>query len=126
MSTELTNYKDRQSEQLAERLIVKEAVIASSGTTSGIVDCEGYSVVAIRWPAAFTGATATVQNAHDRDGTYLTVDDGAGTDLSLTVTASRQSKISADTTIGWQFIKLVSASSEGEERTIEVVLKAIN
>lgn len=98
------------------------AVIASSGTASGAIDLGDDDLVAIITPAAITGTAISITASTSLAGTYVTVQDGDGADLSLAVAASKYIPINnLALTAGLRFIKLVSNASEDAERTITLV-----
>ncbi|MGE0755273.1 MAG: hypothetical protein AB7L92_08970 [Alphaproteobacteria bacterium] len=102
------------------------ATISSSGTTSGAIDLSGATLCGIILPAAITGTAISLQMSNDDSGTFVTVQDGAGSDLSLSVAASKYVPISNLALVaGLRFIKLVSNASEGAERVITLVTRAV-
>lgn len=97
----------------------KTAVIASSGTTSAAIDLGDDTLVGIIFPAAFTGTAVSLQMSDAIGGTYVTVQDGDGADLSLVATASKYVPINnLALTKGLRFIKIVSNDTEAAERTL--------
>lgn len=102
------------------------ATIASSGTTSGVIDLGGATLCGIIVPAAMTGSAISLQMSNDDTGTFVAVQDGAGSDLSLAIAASKYVPFSNLTLMaGLRFIKLVSNSTEAAERTITLVTRAV-
>jgi len=103
----------------------RSVVISSGGTTSGAIELEGgATLVGIRMPSAFTGTAMTFTESTSTTGTFQAVYDSAG-QISLTVAASRTIMIDPARTRGLRFIKLVSGSSEGADRTIQVIIKEL-
>lgn len=96
--------------------------IASSATTSNALDVGEWLVAGIVTPAALTGTSLTFTGALEEDGTYRTLKDSAGTDISVTVSTDDHILIEPQTFAGVAWIKLVSGSTEAAEREITLVL----
>lgn len=94
--------------------------IASSGTVSTAVDLGGHNLVGIQTPAALTGTTMTFQGSVD-GSTYNVLYDTDGTALSITVAVDSLILIVPSDFAAVRYLKLVSGSSEGAERTITLV-----
>lgn len=90
--------------------------IASGGTASSALKFGDYAFGIFYIPSAFTGATVTFQTSYDGT-TYTTLRDSSNADISYTVTASK-SYAFPDEASGASYIKIVSASAEGADRTI--------
>lgn len=104
----------------------KSVVIANGATTSGAIELEGgATIVGIRLPSAFTGTSITLTESTSTTGTFQAVYDNTGTQITFTVAASRTVLIDPSYTLGLRFIKLVSGSSEGADRTIQVIIKEL-
>ena len=102
------------------------ATIASSGTTSDVIDLGGATLCGFIMPAAITGTSINLEMSDDDTGTFVAVQDGEGSDLSLPVSASKFVPLTNFALIaGLRFIKLVSNSSEAAERTIKLVTRAV-
>lgn len=98
------------------------ATIANGQTTSGEVNTRGLHVIGLHFPAAFTGASVTLQRAKDTGGTFGEVRDlNNGGSFSIPVTAGAYVPIDPALTLGIQYLKIVAASAQGAEREIEVV-----
>lgn len=107
----------------------ESVTIASSGTTSNAIDIaeNGWQLAGFIIPAAFTGTSISIQTSDTLTGTYVTVQDGAGADLTFAVTASRFIPIpNLSLTAGLRFIKLVSNASESSSRVIVLAARAIS
>lgn len=103
------------------------ATIASGATTSNEIDIAGATILGFIFPAALTGATIGLEMSDEAGGTFVTVGDGAGGDLSVTFTASQYEPITnLALTKGITHFKVVSASSEGADREIKVVTGSID
>ena len=100
---------------------VKQLTIAASATTSSVADVRDAEYFAFEMPAAFTGATFTIQGSRSRAGTFKTVTASDGTDLSITATDGDLITLSADQNAQLaplQFLRIVSASSEAAAREV--------
>jgi hypothetical protein len=108
--------------------------IANGATDSGIIDTRGYSWGVIQLPAAFTGTTIGFKGANSLNtanheattasviaATFVSIYDETGTIYSLTAGTSRIISIPAYVLVS-PFIKIVSGSAEGAERTLYVTL----
>jgi len=98
--------------------------IANGATTSGIANLDGLAVMGFIIPAAFTGATMTFLGSDDGTNFYTLVN-ASGTTLSVTVVTSSYMLMSATDLIGIRYLKLVSASSEGAQRSIGIITRSI-
>lgn len=102
----------------------QEVVIASGTTTSGVIDSTGHKVMAIMFPT-MTGATVTFTACDTPDGTFLPVYDDAGSQYSVTATDNACVAIDAAALAlaPVRYFKIVSASSEGADRTLKILYK---
>ncbi len=103
--------------------------IASSGTASNAIDIaeNGWQLAGFIIPAAFTGTSISLQTSNTLDGTYVTVQDGAGADLTFAVTVSRFIPIpNLSLTAGLRFLKVVSNATEASSRVIVLAARAIS
>lgn len=97
-----------------------EVTISNGGTVSnGIQLGVGRTVLALVTPAALTGTALSFQASVD-GSTYNTVTD-EGSAYSVTAAASRFISIKPALLAGARFVKVVSGSAEGADRTIIVV-----
>lgn len=104
------------------RIIKKDAVIANGGTTSGQVNVpDGHELVGIYAPVC-TGTALTLTASKTSGGTFLAVKNAADSAISHTISGTAH-YIALDSTLyrGLEFIKLVSGSSEGADRTFTCV-----
>lgn len=101
------------------------AVIASSGTTSGEQDLDGNTLCGLMMPAAFTGVAITFLVSLTTGGTFnaLTKDDGSA--YSVTVAASKYVALDYTKFAGVRYVKIVSGSSEGADRTVNLVARKL-
>ena len=95
--------------------------IASGQTKSAPFHMKGFTGGEIRLPAAFTGVALTFETATAEDGTFLPKKDGAGNAVSLTCAAGDALSLPAVLNGSW-FVKIVSGSTEGASRALEVLL----
>lgn len=97
------------------------ATIASGQTASSAILFRGYAQGGFVLPAAFTGAT--VGFSVSADGvTYGTLYDSANAAVSVTVTQARAYAFPI-AVFPFGYVKIVSASAEGADRSISVSLK---
>jgi hypothetical protein len=96
------------------------ATIAISTTTSGAIDMGGMNLVGLIMPAAMTGTSMTFQGSVDGTN-YFDLYDSSGTQLSITIAASRFILLVPADFAAVRYLKLVSGSSEAAERSINLV-----
>ena len=105
-----------------------DVVIASSGTDSTNVDLDMALMGGFVVPAAFTGTTITFKAAGPVDSP---IDDAPadaafndlyfeGTQVSMTVAVDQFVTVDPSKFVGVRWLKLVSGSAEGAERTVRV------
>lgn len=99
------------------------ASIASGDTESAVLNLGGFALTGIFLPAAFTGTTLTFEAAPTAGGTFVPVTDQAGDPISYTVAQGTYVAIDPKDFQGIQFIKLVSGSTEGADRTLTCTAK---
>lgn len=109
-----------------------KATIASGASLSGAIDLgttqAANRIVGIFMPGAWTAAAMTFQASNAFDGTFQDVYDDGGTELSLTVAASRSIGLRNDQSsiLGrWRFIRVRSGTAaspvnQGAARVIEI------
>ena len=101
----------------------KTVTIANGADTSSAADLEHFTVIGIRWPASFTGATVTFLASDTGGGTYVELVDSSGTAVSVTVAAGKVTGYIPDLA-GIRFVKVKSASAEAAERSVVFICKA--
>jgi hypothetical protein len=112
--------------------IYKSVTIASGQTTSDAVSCElitngEYQLHAIEFPAAMTGATITFQGSRSSAGTYVALREvGGGANYPVTYAASSGAPVDPRVFATWPFLKIVSSSAEGADRTLVLHLRRIS
>ncbi|MFQ5850898.1 MAG: hypothetical protein ACE5JU_09955 [Candidatus Binatia bacterium] len=108
----------------------RTATIAAAASLSGEIDLEGFKIIGIVMPAAWTAANLTFQAADVTGGTFQDVFDDAGTEVTVTVAAARY--IGLDATMpelaGIRFLKIRSGTSavpvnQAAARTLTLILK---
>lgn len=103
----------------------EEVTIASSGTTSGAVDTHGMTICGIYTPDTMTGTALTLTASTSLDGTYVPVEDGAGAAISKTIDGGEYVPFNPADTAGLRYIKVVSGTAEGAERTLTLALRQV-
>jgi len=97
--------------------------ISSGQTTSDIVTLNGFGMVGIILPAALTSTSMTFTGS--QDGTnFSALYNTSGTQLNITVAASRIILFSPGDFVGVNYLKLVAGSAEGADRTIQVISRS--
>jgi hypothetical protein len=104
-----------------QRKTQRTVSIATGQTVSGALLLGTAFPIALRIPAAFTGVTVSFQGSHD-GVTYKPLFDGAAL-YAVTVTADKDVAIKQDLLSGYQWLKVVSASAEGADRTLILFLR---
>lgn len=110
--------------------VTHTAVIAAGGTKSNACDLgsvgPGQGLAGFILPDTFTGTAIKFEvNTEDNDDTYKPLYN-AGTELSITCAQARAQGLTADQRallFGWRYVKLVSGSTEGSERSIKLLVK---
>jgi len=100
-------------------LTTNNVTITSGQTVSDALDLQGLALCGIQIPAAFTGASITFQGSYD-GSTYQAIYNVSNTAYSITVGTSRTYAINPADFAGFRYVKIVSASAEGANRTIVV------
>jgi hypothetical protein len=90
--------------------------IANSQTVSDSVDTGPCELVGAEFPSTLTGASVTFQVSEDNT-TFVPLY-WEGTEVQFTVAASRGLSWDPAKFAGWRYVKIVSGSAEGAERTI--------
>lgn len=101
---------------------LRTVTIADTEDTSDAVYLEGDTLVGLITDAELDGTAITFEVSNAIDGTYVPLHAPGGTEVSVTVAASRA--VYLDPTIfgGWRFVRLVSGSAQdGADTTITLV-----
>ena len=95
------------------------ATITSGQTVSAAVDLEGTGLAGLILPSTFDGTAISFKMSATLTGTYVDVQDGAGSTFTLTGAASKYVPISNLAYLaGVRFIKLVSGTAQATTDTI--------
>lgn len=105
---------------------VEVATIANGASLSAAVGLGLHRVYAIQMPSAWTAASLTFQASYD-NSTFANVYDDTGTELTITVAASRFVILDPVKFLGIRAIKVRSGTSgaavnQGAERLLQLVL----
>ena len=94
-----------------------------------MVDLRGNVLRGVFLPSGFTGTTLRLQAATDSDETYLDVEDGSGSNVTLT--ASGASKFvplptaHRDAVDGLRFVKMISGSTQTTTNIVTLAVRPI-
>lgn len=97
--------------------------VATSTTISAAVDCKNKTLCGVLLPTAFTGVAMTFQMSDTIDGTYVAVQDGAGSSYSVTVAQGKYVPVDPNKFLGIRFLRVVSGSAEGADRIVQLSLR---
>lgn len=107
----------------SEYLGTVTATVATSGTTSGEVDCRGYTQGGILIPSTFDGTQITFTVCEITGGTFVALYDLTNVLLTVTSAASRAIPIPAEV-FAFGFFKIVTVTTQATTDTIfKVTLK---
>jgi hypothetical protein len=81
--------------------------ILDTATLSSAIDLRTATLTGVILPSGFNGTTLGFQVSDTEDGTYVALQDGAGSDYGLTVAASKAYALNPSDFVSWQFVKLV-------------------
>lgn len=100
-------------------------VIASGATASAAVDIVGLSVCGFSLPAAFTGTAITFQTQIPQTTLWQVLYDSTNTAVGATVAQGRNYSLNPANFAAWRYVKIVSGSAEGADRTIYLACRQI-
>lgn len=103
-----------------------DVTVANGATNSSQIDLKDKTLLGLFMPAAFTGTTITFLTSQVLGGTDVTVTDGAGTDYSVTVAASKYVPVDPQKFLGVRFLKVKSGSTEGGARTVGISSRSMS
>lgn len=104
------------------RRSVLPAVIAASGTTTATITIpDGKRVVGLVTPSTFTGTTLTFKAAYSTSATPQSVYN-EGSAYSVACSTDRFIAVNPNVFLGAVTLQIVSSSTEGAERTIQVIV----
>jgi len=98
--------------------------VATSATDSAAVDLDGMHLFAIETPATLTGTSLTFKVSAD-NSTFTGLYDDTGTQYSVTVAASRVIYLDPSKFAAFQYLKLISGSTEAADRTFTLYTRAV-
>lgn len=101
-----------------------EAVIPNAGTTTPEVDLLGLTLRGVYTPTALTGTAFTFLASQTSGGTFVAVRNEDGSAYTLTVAASRYTRVNPQVFEGLRFLKIVSGSAEGAARTLGLAARS--
>lgn len=106
----------------------KTVTIASGASLSPEVGMDGYHLIGIVMPAAWTAAAITFQGAAD-GATYNSVYDNNGTEVTVQASASRHIQLTPSLLSGLSAVKLRSGTAgvpvnQGADRVLGLVFRA--
>jgi hypothetical protein len=93
--------------------------ITSGQTVSDAINLNNRTLLGLQF-ATFTGVAVTFQGSSDGI-TYVAVKDTAGASVSFTVASDTYVVIQPAILAGLKFVKLVSGSAEGANRTVTAI-----
>jgi hypothetical protein len=110
-------------------LDVLPATIANGQSLSGALNLGGLRLFRIATPTAITGTTLTFQASYDGT-TWNNLYDATGTEVSMTVAASRSIVIDPAVFASVNHLKIRSGTSgtpvnQGQDSTLQLVLRAV-
>lgn len=110
-------------QQILRHRTTKIATIAASGTVSSAIETQAeYPNMGLVLPATFTGTALTFQVSLD-NGTYQALYKEDGSAVSMTVAQGRSYQLPIELAC-WPWFKIVSGSTEGSERTLNLTLQS--
>lgn len=119
MATDPKNYTQDMIENTDLSIIV-----ATSATISTALDLRGKVLVGLIMPAALTSTAITFTGSQDGI-TFFSMTNTSGTALSVTIAASKHVCIVPADFASVRYLKFVTGSSEGADRTITAVMRAV-
>ena len=112
----------------SQKLILKDFVIADGASTSGVGKTDGLLLSHIITDAAFDGASFTIQVAPEGTdgvpGTFVTLQDGSGTDITITVALSKACVMPTTPLLPGPWMRFVAnAAQSGAATTIKAYFR---
>lgn len=98
-----------------------EFTIANGATVSDALELNGGTLVGLQIPVAMTGATLAIQCSLDGGATWFAVKDAAGTAKTVVANATGFYKFPPADFDGIYWLRFVSSSAEGADRTLTAV-----
>ena len=108
----------------AYAVVSVEIDVSDSTTVSDAFDVQYFQLLGLIF-GTMTGTTMTFQVSDTLAGTYVALNDDAGSAYSITIASDKATGLGdvMAALAPFRFIKLVSGSAEAADRTIKVVLK---
>lgn len=103
-----------------------DATIANGATDSNWVQLKGKQLVAVVFPAAFTGTSVRFRARVDSGAGNIIEQKESTTDFSLTFAASGWVPVSVDVFCGVPEVQIVAGSAQGAARTIRLITRPVN
>lgn len=99
----------------------------STGLDTGLTSTKPMTqLVGITFPATMTSSALTITAASTLGGTYTTLTEvGGASSYSVTVTASRRVPLDPRVFVCAPFIKIVTGSNEGADRTLTLHFREV-
>jgi len=103
------------------------ATVATGQTKSSVINLFGLELAGFLIPSNFDGTTVSLEMCDTEDGTFVPVNDGAGSAFTLTTSASSYEPITnLPITAGLSFIKVVTGSAQaGSDTEIKLAARQI-
>ena len=99
---------------------IAEVTIASGQTKTDAINMSNFALMGVEVPATMTGTSLTFEAGSDAAST-VPVRDVDGADFSVTLgSGAGVHTVNANDFASFKYIKIVSGSSEGAERTLKV------
>ena len=113
---------------MGSRATAQIVTIANGATSSGIIKVPSGHIVGVEFPAAMTGTSLTFQTASNESETFKNVyKSGGTTQLSVSKQDNGVVQIDVNDSIGiMRFLKIVSNSSEGADRTLKLIIRNLD
>jgi hypothetical protein len=100
-------------------------VIPSGDHLSGAIDTLGLTLIAIKIPAAMTGANFTFKACESLAGDYETIYYGNGNPITVNIVADTFLVLDPKDFQGFRYLKIRSDAAEAADRTLICSLKGI-
>jgi hypothetical protein len=93
--------------------------VSVSTTTSGVIDLHGTTLAGIFVPAQFDGTTITIMASSSPTGTFVPVQDGTGSTMTITTAASNYVPITNLALVaGLRYIEIVTGTTQTTTDTV--------
>lgn len=101
------------------------ATVASGETTSNVIDCTRYQLLAIVTPAELTSTSATLEASFNQSDWFAVREVGGASASSQTVAASQLVPLNPQVMAGIQYARIVCGSEEDADRDFRCVLRPV-